>query len=214
MAFSYTSYRINELALFHSSMRQMNVNIGDFTFVYNRVKSTVIFDTRKQPYVLVFMKSGVGSRLLLSVIRGYRVEIASSEEYYTLLNYFEIQPDMRSPGMFCLGDFMKIFIKNIPSNYILDDASRIAKIQYDRIDTQSEGIYPIGIKNWALFHARHPEIDKNLFHQSDKNKQKTKELYPSLFSVIKDMDVSITYSNKRGDETAAILDLKHKSLRR
>ena len=34
-------------------------------------------------------------------------------------------------------------------------------LKHDRIDTDSDGIFPIGIKNWEIVHAKNPMLPKD-----------------------------------------------------
>ena len=96
-------------------------------------------------------------------------------------------------------------LKNkIPFEYSLSDNSRRVILKHDRIDTDSDGIFPIGIKNWEIVHAKNPMLPKDKYHRTNKNLSKTRQLYPAIYSATKDMDITIIYGTKPGDKTEKI----------
>lgn len=74
-------------------------------------------------------------------------------------------------------------------------------LKYDRIDTDSDGIFPIGITNWEVVHAKNPMLPKDKYHRTNKNLSKTRQLYPALYLATKDMDITIIYGTMPGDKT-------------
>lgn len=60
-------------------------------------------------------------------------------------------------------------------------------MKHDRIDTDSDGIFPIGIKNWEIVHAKNPMLPKDKYHRTNKNLSKTRQLYPAIYSATKDI---------------------------
>ena len=78
------------------------------------------------------------------------------------------------------------------------------EIDSDKIDIDSEGIYPIGLKNWELIHAKNTKLPKDKFHRRPENLAKTKQLYPELYQATKDKDISIIYGR---EQTKKIEDL-------
>ena len=69
------------------------------------------------------------------------------------------------------------------------------------MDNTSEGIYPIGITNWEVVHAKNPQLLENTYHRSTKNLNKTKELYPKIYEATKNMDITIIYETEANDNT-------------
>ena len=86
----------------------------------------------------------------------------------------------------------------MPFEYSLSDNSRRVILKHDRIDTDSDGIFPIGIKNWEIVHAKNPMLPKDKYHRTNKNLSKTRQLYPAIYSATKDMDESSTVFNWKG----------------
>ena len=56
----------------------------------------------------------------------------------------------------------------MPFEYSLSDNSRRVILKHDRIDTDSDGIFPIGIKNWEIVHAKNPMLPKDKYHRTNK----------------------------------------------
>lgn len=180
-------------------MCNLGVQIGTFTHEFNGIKSNVIFDTRN--WVLIFIKHGLGETLTLRVQKGFRFTIEGDSEFGKFAAYFGIR---RGKGDFSIADFVNHFSSQIPTDYIIDDSKRQIVIKYDRLDSTSDGIYPIGVTNWEVVHAQNPNLPKDKYHRTAENLMKTKELYPSIYNLIKDKDITIKYGKNPGAETSGI----------
>lgn len=203
MGYSYSGV-VGGLREFYSSMRKLNVEIGTFKHTYNDIISDAIFDTRNSAgWQLIFIKRLDGAVLRTPVQLGYRFSINGNEEYATFRTYFEIGA---GKGEFSIKDFVNHLSRQIPTEYRLTDYKRTSILKYDRLDNDSEGIYPIRITNWEVVHAKNPELPKDKYHRTKKNLAKTKELYPKIYQTTKDMDITINYGINPGDKT---VDLKN-----
>lgn len=201
MEFFYSG-RIDALREFYLSMQEMNVQIGTFEYTYNKVASDVVFDTRSSDsWKLIFIKRGSGDTLIIPIEKGYRFTIEGNQKYKDFTNYFGIG---RGKGQFSIKDFISCLCNQIPPKYRLSDNARRTILMYDKLDNNSDGIYPIGIKNWEVVHANNPMLPKEKFHRTSKNLLKTKELYPEIYSAIKDMDITIIYGLSPGEKTQLI----------
>lgn len=89
----------------------------------------------------------------------------------------------------------------IPSEYIFSDRVWKTVLNYDRIDNDSDGIFPIGITNWEVDHAKNPLQPEDKYHRTNKNLSKTRQLYPAIYSATKDMDITIIYRTMTGEKT-------------
>ncbi|HEM3555346.1 DUF6037 family protein [Streptococcus suis] len=200
MTFSY-SKKIENLRELYRSMCGLGVEIGTFVHVYNGVESDVIFDTRT--WVLSFIKKGLGDTLTLSIQKGFRFTIEGDSEYRSFIAYFGISG---GKGKFSIADFVDNFSNQVPTQYIITDNTRQTIISYDRLDSGSDGIYPIGIKNWDVIHAKNPNLPRDKYHRTKENLLKTKELYPNIYDIIKDKDITVLYGKKLGTETTCIIN--------
>lgn len=188
-----------ELRQLYRSMKNLNVDIGTFEHEYNGVQSSVIFDTRNpMGWDLVFMRHGQGNIFKVPVKKGFRFAIEGDEMYLRFRDYFEIGG---GKGKFSMNDFLECLKRRIPPAYILDDESGKVILRYDPIDKQSNGIYPTGVVNWAVVHAKKPQMDPDKFHRTNENLMKTKQFHPALYQATKDMDLTIRYSEEPGVKT-------------
>ncbi len=198
MEFSYSG-RVEGLKNFYLSMLKINVQIGTFEYIYNEVVSDAIFDTRDtELWKVVFIKRGQGDTLSIPIKKGYRFTIEGNEKYKEFVDYFGIG---RGKGQFSIKDFVNHLNNKIPSEYILSDGVRKTVLNYDRIDNDSDGIFPIGIKNWEVAHAKNPLLPEDKYHRTNKNLSKTRQLYPAIYSATKDMDITIIYGTMPGEKT-------------
>lgn len=199
MSFNYQKY-MNSIRTFHISMRNLNVRIGTFEFTYNGVMSDVILDTRVPPWNLIFIKRN-GHDTLTLFVEGYCFIISGDRKYQEFIEYFNISGDK---GAFSIADFSNSFSNTVPVNYVLNNKKREKIIRYDIIDNKSEGIYPIGLKNWELIHASNPELPSDKYHRSPENLMKTRELYPKIYAVIRDMDITVMYGKVPNENTSSL----------
>jgi hypothetical protein len=101
-----------------------------------------------------------------------------------------------------------VFYIQVPNEYKLSDDKRKVVIRYDKLDSESDGIYPIGVTNWEVAHAKNPTLPKDKYHRTSKNLLKTKELYPAIYQATKDMDITIIYGTISGDKTQELRSCK------
>lgn len=204
MSFYYEA-EIKKLRTFKKTMLKLKVEIGTFEFQYNEILTDVIFDTRSsESWEIIFMKVGIGKTLTIPIKLGYKFTIDTSKKYQEFISFFNIK---NGKGKFSIKSFKDYFNENIPDEYKLSDNAREKIIKYNRIDTGSEGIYPISLKNWELIHAKNNKLPKDKFHRRPENLAKTKQLYPDLYEAIKDKDISVKYSTEIGGQTEQIKKL-------
>lgn len=199
------SKKIDKLSGFYRSMRKNDIRIGTFDFVYNNVVSHVIFDTSEgREWGLYFIKhgNGNGETLEIPIAVGYKFEIRSYEKYLEFRKYFEISG---VTGTFHFEDFIPHINNNIPNEYVLNDNKRVQILKYNKLDRNSAGIYPVGVINWEEVHLKNPNMDPSKYHRTEENLRKTRELYPSIYSIIRDKDISIRYGEKKEEKTENII---------
>lgn len=184
---------------FYLSMKNLNVDIGTFAHRYNNIISDVIFDTRnREEWQIIFIKRLEGTILKLPIKHGYRITIEGNETYNRFREYFGISGEK---GKFSIKDFMINLNNQIPSEYVIEDQKRKTILKYDRLDGKSEGIYPIGITNWEVVHAKNTSLLEDTYHRTEKNLAKTKEMYPKIYEATKDMDITIIYGTEPNEQT-------------
>ncbi|KJD43877.1 DUF6037 family protein [Paenibacillus terrae] len=201
MGYSYSGI-VDGLKVFYSSMHQLNVEIGTFEHKYNNIISDAIFDTRDSSgWSLTFIKRVRGNVLCIPIQKGYRFAIIGDKEYNAFIEYFGIGS---GKGQFSIKEFVDYLDKQIPAEYRLSDNKRKVILKYNKLDNDSDGIYPVGVKNWGVIHARNPELPEDKYHRTAKNLLKTKELYPDIYNAIKDIDITIIYGKHPGENTETI----------
>lgn len=193
------SFVLEGLKSFYYSMKKIDVEIGTFEHKYNGIISDVIIDTRsREEWEIVFIKRVLGDTLKFPVKKGYLISIEGNDAYYKFRKYFGISG---KKGEFSIKDFMINLNNQIPAEYIISDIQRKTVLRYDKLDTDSDGIYPIGITNWEVVHARNSSLPKERYHRSSRNLIKTKQLYPNIYKATKDMDITIIYGTEPNEKT-------------
>lgn len=201
MGFSYSG-KIEKLSKFYKSMCKLNIQIGTFEHSYNKVTSDVIFDTRDiKQWNLLFIKHGTGETLSIPLNKGYLFTIEGNEKYSEFIMYFGIES---GKDKFSIKEFVSNLNIQVPKEYEISDSRRKIIIGYDRLDSDSDGIYPIGVTNWEVAHAKNPSLPKDKYHRTSKNLLKTKELYPDIYIATKEMDITIIYGVNPGDKTTEL----------
>lgn len=201
MSFLYHSI-LNELKFLYNAMRKINVSIGTFEHEYNSVESSVIFDTRNSDgWKLIFIKRIHGEVMEIPIKKGYQFVIDGDEKYREFRVYFEIGG---GKGVFSIKDFINNLSRQIPAEYQLNDHKRRVTLRYDKLDNESDGIYPIGVTNWEVVHAKNTELPKDKYHRTSNNLMKTKELYPKIYEATKNLDLTIIYGENPGVKTELI----------
>lgn len=81
--------KVPELAPLHRSMKEFGAAVDSFEFEFEGVRTSALFFIDSDPFRIVLYKHGLGQRLELNVVRGYRVEFLRSEEE-AIASFFEI----------------------------------------------------------------------------------------------------------------------------
>ena len=155
-------------------------------------------NTLQPEWKLILIKNIIGDTLTITVNKGFKFTIESDAKYKEFIKYFCISG---GKGQFSINDFHSNLDRQIDSYFILSDDKREIISSHISSKSAREGFYPIGTKNWQLFHAQHPELPKDKFHRSGENLKKTKQLYPNIYEATKDFDVTICYGTKPGKAT-------------
>lgn len=207
MEFSFCG-KLEKLSEFYKSMRELNVQIGTFEHSYNKVTSDVIFDTRDtEQWNLLFIKRGIGETLSIPLNKGYLFTIDGNKKYNEFIRYFGIGS---GKGKFSIKEFVSLLNTQVPKEYKISDSRRKVIISYDKLDSDSDGIYPIGVTNWEVAHVKNPSLPRDKYHRTSKNLLKTKELYPAIYQATKDMDITVIYGAIPGDKTKELKECRFK----
>lgn len=204
--FTYSRFFPN-LVQFYNSMKEMGVLVGTFDHSYNSIISDVIFDTRTEPYKLIFLKRGKGCVYKTEMENHFSFSIKGSAAYYELLDYFEIGKSDRGKGKFHISQLSDSIHNQTPQRYHLTDRKREVVATYMPQGKNERGIYPIGLINWYKFHAEHPDVDPKKYHRQTENLEYTRQLYPALYETTRTLDISIKYGGQKNEKTEKILNL-------
>lgn len=181
--------KIEPLVFLHRSMRVLNIQIDVFNYEYNNVQCSVMFDVSSpRGYSLTFIKNGFGEILDLPIIPSYNLQITNSN-FEKFWNFFNL--GFKKKGEFSIKDFFIHLSNHIPTTatpYTYQARQTIA-LKYPV--EESEKIYISGTKNWEKARALNPLLKKE---RSEKNLEKTKLLYPEVYNLTRDYDISICYS--------------------
>ncbi len=128
--------------------------------------------------------------LEIQIQQGYRFTIEVSMAYNQFKEYFGIGG---GKGEFSIKDFVSHLSGQVPLEYRISDEKRKTILRYDKLDCESDGIYPIGLTNWEVVHAKNPKLPNDKYHRTAKNIAKTKELYPEIYEATKNLDITIIY---------------------
>lgn len=190
--------KLSGLKFFYDSMTAQGVDIGTFCFEFNHVVSDVIFDTCSMPWKLIFIKRVTGTVLEIDIKNGFIFSIETNFKYREFKDFFCIKG---GKGDFHIGGFKKVLNGSIPDKYNLTDPARQTISNIFNFDKEQEGIFPIGIINWAKLHINHPEWPSDKYHRSADNLKKTKQLYPTLFKATEKYDITIKYGLAPNEKT-------------
>ena len=160
--------KVPELAPLHRSMKEFGAAVDSFEFEFEGVRTSALFFIDSDPFRIVLYKHGLGQRLELSVVRGYRVEFLRSEEE-AIASFFEIPNEWRP----------------------LDSASR-RRVAAERNVDEKDKTYFSGLRVWPAINAR---TKGKKCHRTDENLKKVRLLDPEIYEDIKDFDISVCYSS-------------------
>lgn len=191
MGFETKRYTIKvpELAPLHRSMKEFGAAVDSFEFEFEGVRTSALFFIDSDPFRIVLYKHGLGQRLELNVVRGYRVEFLRSEEE-AIASFFEIPKGGLRGRLFvriaaALG-------RQAPNEWRpLDSVSR-RRVAAERNVDEKDKTYFSGLRVWPAINAR---TKGKKCHRTDANLKKVRLLDPEIYEDIKDFDISVCYSS-------------------
>ncbi|EFB6939737.1 hypothetical protein HGL76_001757, partial [Campylobacter coli] len=161
-----------------------------FNYTHNRIELEIMFDINPKPFKLLIIKKYSNKTLLLDILNGFKLDIfLSKEKYQILLDILDIKGGGATP--FSTKKFFEELNSAIPS----------AIVQYDLNSNLRHIISQIkNFEDADLIYVKHL-IDWNKInsgkHVSQKNRDKTEYLYPDIFKIIKDKNISVVYTNNK-----------------
>lgn len=179
--------RIDNLSKIYRQLKDNNQTYTFFPFKTNGVNFDIFFDIDKSPFKLMFLALNSNYQLSLDVMSGFLVNInLSKDQYYELVKLLNLKKDINNP--FSPKNFFTQFDNQIPQNLINLDKNQtnslILKV-YSDIE-EKDKLYYCGMTDWN---------NKNYGrHRTKENLEKTRLLYPDLYNLIVDKDISIKYT--------------------
>lgn len=176
-------HRMEELVKTHNnSLNRMTPPSFDFSF--NKLGFTLIYSASK--HELFFLKVGTQETLSLEV-RDFQIDnYFPKNKYYEVRDFFEIKNDSNSTEYFKPVHL----IEAIDSRTTLRvKPSSVARKVYNKKNSVEEDnyIYFYTIINWELL--------GNKKHYSQKNRAKVKLYFPELYHRIKDLNITVKFTD-------------------
>lgn len=168
-----------------------------FPFQKNKVKFDIYFDIDKDPYQLGFIVKGTNLSIWFNIQRGFIVNCTLPKAQYSLLcSILNLQvADNFTP--FSPFDFFNEFNNSIlnilhPLDLYRDTVLQVATTKY--LIEEPNSLYYCGKTDWNL------SRNKGKGTQSAQNLEKTRILYPEIYEVIKNRNISIKYTSTNVDK--------------
>ncbi|MBZ7954980.1 hypothetical protein H2270_01225 [Campylobacter sp. RM17709] len=176
------------LKTLYSSMKNKEMVYCIFNYVHNKVELEIMFDIGSEIFKLLIIKKYSNITLLLDISKGFILDIfLSKEKYQILLDILDIKSGGNNP--FSTKKFFLELNNAIPpfaKQYNLDNNLRYKISQANQLE-EANLIYVKGLIDWN-------KVNSNK-HVTVRNREKTKYLYPDIFELIKDKNISVVYTN-------------------
>lgn len=119
----------------------------------------------------------------------YKIQWLSDDLLHDFYTFFNIK---HGKGNFKFNDFCAILNRQIPLKVrSLDDTKReLLSITLNL--EEPNAIYFKGFKNWEEINVRHQQ---EIGHRTKRNESKVMLLYPDIYKIIKDYDISVIFSS-------------------
>ncbi|HEF1622227.1 TPA: hypothetical protein R8T64_000118 [Campylobacter lari] len=174
----------------YKDIKNKQVTYCIFNYTHNRVELEIMFDINPKPFKLLIIKKYSNKTLLLDILNGFKLDIfLSKEKYQILLDILDIKGADTTP--FSTKKFFEELNSAIPHQviqYNLNNNLRYIISQVNNFD-EANLVYIKCLKDWSK--------NKNNRHVTEKNRKKTKYLYPDVFEIIKDKNISVVYTNNK-----------------
>lgn len=173
----------------YKQMKDKDLTYTIFDYRHNSIALVAMFDIDKNPFQLLIIKKGTNLTLSLDIEYGFSLEtFLLPEDYEKLKEILEIPRMPKGENPFQPSEFFKEFNKKIPSTLLeYTQSSEIKQIfaKFYNPDEDENKIYILGMIDWT---------GKNKTY-SEKNREKTRILYPEVYRAIKDKNISIKYTS-------------------
>ncbi|MBR2112879.1 MAG: hypothetical protein IJ950_08190 [Helicobacter sp.] len=172
----------------YKNMKAQKLPYHIFKYNHNTIELEILFDINRNPFGLLIIKQYSNLTLLLDIKTGFELDVfLTREKYQVLREILEIKSG--KTNSFSTKKFFEELNNAIPScvkEYKIDNNLRYIISQVKNLD-KAHLIYVKCLIDWSK-----TESGK---HVSDENREKTKYLYPDIFELIKDKNISVVYTN-------------------
>lgn len=179
------------LRQFYREMKVTKRHISVFDFTFNTISCSCIFDTTISPFQLIFIKKITAMQFCLPVFPGFNVDLKhSANSFNNFCQFFELGLNGKS---FKLFPFFNKLISSIPKTLNnLTDPQRSVIAKYKNVEDSDKLLF------WGLIDWNTPKKDgsRKVGNRTEKNLVKTKLLYPELYELIKDENISVKYTSE------------------
>ena len=183
--------KLTNLKYAYDHIKAENQTFCIFPFKKNNVEFDIYFDISKKFYSLGFMVKYSKSSIWFDITRDFQIDASlDSNLYYLLIKILNIKKTDSSTPFSTLAFFdefnKKIPLKFQPLSDYNDLIVRVA-IEKNSIENPDKLCY-LGQIDWDA------PINKGKGSRTDANLEKTRQLYPRLYELTKDRNISIRYA--------------------
>lgn len=180
-----------------SQARRLNMTYCIFPFQKNKVKFDIYFDINKNPYQLGFIVKGTSLSIWFNIQRGFIIDcILPKAQYNLLCSILNLKAtDNFTP--FSTAAFFNEFNNSIPNQLLPLDLYRdtVLQVAITKYSVEEpDNLYYWGKTDWNLPH------NKGKGTRSAQNLEKTRILYPEIYDIIKNKNISIKYTSIKNDK--------------
>lgn len=182
---------LTNLKMIYSQITRLNMTFCIFPFQKNKVKFDVYFDIKDSPFKLGFIAKNTNLSIWFDIQRGFIIDCRLSKEQYYLLCKILNLKKASEENPFSTSAFFDEFNNAIPNKLqplelYRDTIIHVAINKYSI--EEPDKLYYYGKIDWDL-----PQnIGKG--RRSNENLEKTRILYPEIYEIIKDKNISIKYT--------------------
>ncbi|MCX2683394.1 DUF6037 family protein [Campylobacter sp. MIT 21-1685] len=194
--------KMNGLVELYKSMKKQELSHTIFDYTHNSIEFSILFDIGVNPFQLLLVKKYSPLTLSLDINKGFILEtLLEKEKYETLKEMLHIKKGGDNP--FFINIFFKELDSKIPKEAkipVLDENSKLVISRVYQCEEQDK-IFPCGFIDWNNNGSKRG--------YSEKNREKTRLLYPDIYKAIQGKNISVRYSDDRTYANNKFSDLKN-----
>lgn len=181
--------KMNGLVDLYKSIKEQGLSYTIFDYTHNGIEFFIMFDIGTNPFKLLLVKKYSLLTLSLDINKGFILETSlEKEKYETLKEMLEIKKGNTNP--FSTTIFFKELDSKIPKEAkkpVLDENHKSVISRVYQCEEQDK-IFPFGFVDW--------DYNGSKKRYTERNREKTRLLYPDIYKAIQGKNISIRYSNE------------------